>query len=98
MAPRGHHVYAHVQEDSVASTRRAQILMDPEEYEQLERVARERRTSVGELVRVAVRKEYLTSRDERMRAVERIAAMELPVGDWDEMKREIEDAYDAGLP
>lgn len=81
----------------MAQTRRAQILMEPEEYEQLERVARERRTSVGELIRLAVRAQYLTSRDERQRAVERIAAMNLPTGEWADIKREIEDAYDAGI-
>lgn len=81
----------------MAQTRRAQILMDPDEYAELERVARERRTSVGELVRQAVRAQYLSSREERLRAVARIASMNLPVGDWADTKREIEDAYDAGL-
>ena len=81
----------------MAHTRRAQILMEPEEYEQLVRIAQLRMVSVAELVRTAVRVLYFCSPDDRKATVARIAAMELPVGRWEEMKQEIEGAYDAGL-
>lgn len=82
----------------MAQTRRAQILMEPDEYDALARIAEARQVSVAELIRVAVRAAYLGSRDSRLDAVERIAAMELPVDGWAQMKAEIEEAYDAGLP
>lgn len=82
----------------MSANRRAQILMEPAEYEQLRRIARQRHVSVGELVRVAVRERFLSGADERRDAAARIAAMALPVGAWAEMKQEIEEAYDAGLP
>jgi predicted DNA-binding ribbon-helix-helix protein len=82
----------------MAHTRRAQILMEPEEYEQLARIAERRSVSVAELIRSAVRAVYLRSADERAAVVERIASMGLPTAPWPDLKREIEDAYDAGLP
>jgi predicted DNA-binding ribbon-helix-helix protein len=71
--------------------------MDPEEYDELARIAEARKVSVAELIRAAVRTVYLRSRDDRMAAVERIAAMELPIDSWARMKADIEDAYDAGV-
>ncbi len=82
----------------MAQTRRAQILMDPAEYSALQLIARQRRTSVGDLIRLAVREKYLTATDERRAAAARIAGMSLPVESWEQMKQEIEGAYDAGLP
>lgn len=82
----------------MAQTRRAQILMEPEEYDQLVQLAAERMVSVAELIRAAVRAQYLGSDPDRSAAVDRIAAMNLPVGPWETMKQEIEEAYDAGLP
>ena len=43
----------------MAPTRRAQILMEPEEFRRLQALARERRTSVANLIRSAVRDTYL---------------------------------------
>ncbi|MCK6527573.1 hypothetical protein L6R50_08425 [Myxococcota bacterium] len=82
----------------MAPTRRAQILMDPEEYDELARIAEARMVSVAELIRNAVRVVYLRSRDDRLATVGRIVAMDLPVEPWPRTKAEIEDAYDAGLP
>ncbi len=71
--------------------RRTQILFSDNDYRRLQRVARERRCSVGRLVREAVAKEYLEEpRQERVAAAARLVAMGLPVGDWPEMEREIE--------
>lgn len=63
----------------MARARRVQIRMEPDEYDTLARIAEARQVSVAELIRVAVRAAYLGSRDSRLDAVERIAAMELPV-------------------
>ena len=82
----------------MTQTRRAQILMDPEEYDELARIAEAKLVSVAELIRTAVRTVYLRSPEDRLAAVERIAAMELPVDSWSQMKAEIEEVYDAGLP
>ena len=82
----------------MAHTRRAQILMEPEEYERLERIARARHSSVGELIRAAIRAQYLQAPPDRTAIVERIASMNLPSGDWADLKHEIEAGYDAGLP
>lgn len=82
----------------MAHTRRAQILMEPEEYEQLERIAEREGVSVAELVRRAVRARYLQAPEDRRAAVARIAAMSVALEPWSQVKRDIEDAYDAGLP
>jgi hypothetical protein len=71
--------------------RRTQILFPEDEYRHLQRVARERRCSVGRLVRDAVAKEYVDQpRQERTAAAGRLVKMGLPVRDWPEMEREIE--------
>ncbi|MBN1945753.1 MAG: ribbon-helix-helix domain-containing protein [Bradymonadales bacterium] len=82
----------------MACTRRIQILMEPEEYEQIEKIARQKQVSVGELIRTAVRDRYLGSPDRRLAAAERIAAMNLPGINWEEAKRDIEEGCDGGLP
>lgn len=81
----------------MACTRRIQILMEPQEYDEIEKIAQQRKTSVGALIREAVRERYLGSAADRLGAVERIAAMDLPVVDWNDAKTDIEDSYDAGL-
>ena len=43
----------------MSATRRAQLLMDPAEFRRLRAIARERKTSVAELIRSAVREAYL---------------------------------------
>jgi len=91
-------VHMHAQVPRVGHTRRTQILMEPEEYEQLARIAEGRGVSVAELFRSAVREKYLASTEDRLAAVARISAMNVPLGDWSQMKQDIEDAYDAGLP
>ena len=43
----------------MATTRRTQLLMEPEEFKRLQRLARRRKTSVADLIRSAVRQAYL---------------------------------------
>lgn len=82
----------------MAIDRRVQMLMDPEEYGTLERIARAQRVSVAELIRRAVREKYLRANDGKRTAVEDLISMDLPVVDWEELEAEVEEAHDAGLP
>ena len=70
-------------------TKRVQVLLDPFQYQRLDEIARQRNRSVGALIREAVDRVYLqTAVDERLEAVQALAAMHLPVADWDQMERE----------
>lgn len=85
----------------MARTRRAQILMEPAEYERLEDLAARRGVSVGSLVREAVRARYFVGEEARRQALDEIFALDLPVaewGTWQEIEEEIERGHDAGLP
>lgn len=75
-------------------TKRMQVLVEPEEYERLEELARRRGTSVAELIRAAVRRCYFPASDERRAAVEDILTMRVPVDDWDEIEGEISEGRD----
>lgn len=72
-------------------TKRAQILFSPEEYELLKKLAVSTKSSVGELVRRAVKKQYqMVGRKEKIRAAERLCGKkELPVEGWAKMEKEI---------
>ena len=83
------HVYTH----GVAKTKRIQVLMDPAEFETLERIAKKRGTSVAELMREAVRTHLLAQaaaerRAEAVREFLSLPDMKLPP--WKELKRELE--------
>lgn len=65
------------------------ILFPPDLYDQLARLARQKNTSVGELVRSACRAQYtLTTKEIRLAAVNELAALSLPSGSPEEMERE----------
>lgn len=65
------------------------ILLTEEQHEQLTRLAKERRTSLGNLIREACVEEYgLASTRDRSVALGELAALSLPVGDVAAMKRE----------
>ena len=84
----------------MALTKRTQILMEPEMFEHLERLSRRRKTSVGELIREALREKYLRSRsrDRARELVERLCAIDLPVDDWPVIEEELLARYDDQLP
>ena len=70
-------------------TKKTTILLQPELHRRLTRLADQRRTSIGELIRSAVERQYgLGGSEERLRAVHALASMSLPVGSPEEMKRE----------
>ena len=81
----------------MATTRRAQILMEPEEYQRLEEIARGHGVSVAELIRGAVRERYLGGAGNRKQAAELICAADLEIEEWDVVDAEIEEAHDAAL-
>jgi len=72
--------------------------MDPEEHRRLRELARRKKTSVGALIRTAVRATYLqTPQADRRAAVEAILKMNLRTPRWERARKEIEAAH-ADLP
>lgn len=70
-------------------TKKTTILFPPELHDRLARLAAQRRTSLGDLVRSACEREYgASSREEKIAAVRRIVALKLPASNVSRMKRE----------
>ncbi len=83
----------------MALTNRTQVLFEPGEHARLKALAQQRGTSIGALVRLAVREKYFVDHQrERLEIAERLFAAELPMDDWDVIAREIEEDKLAGLP
>jgi hypothetical protein len=71
-------------------SKRVEVLFDPKQYAELERVAHQNGKSVGGLIRDAVERLYLQpSREERLKAVERLVSQNFDFGSWEEVKEEI---------
>ena len=71
-------------------SKKTTILLPPDLHEQLTRQAEREGKSLGDLVLRVCRVEYGSTSEERRRALEELLAMDLPVGEPDEMKRESE--------
>lgn len=70
-------------------SKKTTLLFPPDLYAQLARLARQRRVSVGELVRTACEAHYgIVSEESRVHAVHELEAMSLPVADPELMKKE----------
>ncbi len=70
-------------------SKKTTILFSPELPERLARLAEQRRTSIGALVRAAVEQQYgLVSKEERLAAVSALGELNLPVGYPEEMEIE----------
>ena len=70
-------------------TKKTTILFPPDLHARLLRLAAQKGTSLGDLVRSACEKQYgMATPEERLDAVEELAALELPVGTPEEMARE----------
>lgn len=82
----------------MARSKRAQVLMEPDEYAQLSKLARQKKVSVGELIRSAVRECYFISRERRIAAAESLCHMEIPLDDWETLEREICEGRGDDLP
>ena len=65
------------------------ILFPTDLHKRLREVAKQRKVSLGQLVRTACETQYAQpSAEERLRAVEALCGLSLPVGTVAEMKRE----------
>jgi hypothetical protein len=70
-------------------SKKTTILFPPGLHERLARLAAQRGTSLGELVRSACVRQYaLPSREEKLAAVRKLAAMRLPVAHPRRMKQQ----------
>lgn len=70
-------------------TKKTTILLSPDLYEHLTRTAKARRKSLGQLVREACEIQYgRVSGEDRLRAVDELRRLSLPVGSPRAMKRE----------
>ncbi|KKM11371.1 hypothetical protein SY88_09045 [Clostridiales bacterium PH28_bin88] len=73
-------------------TERMEIRLDYERMQLLKKESRERGVSMAEIVREAIDARYRATRDDKLRAAEELFQVEAPVDDWEEMKRQIEEA------
>lgn len=80
-------------------TKRTTILLQPELHRRLASLAAQRRTSIGELIRSAVERQYgLGGNPERLSAARALAALSLSVASPSAMKRESAPAPEDLLP
>ena len=83
----------------MSQTRRAQVLLEPEEYDRLEEIAQREHVSVSGLIRDAVRLRYFPAAPNRPAIVSELLALQLPITeDWKELELLMEDARLADLP
>ena len=69
---------------------RLEIRLYPQQLQKLKEEAAQKRTSVGNIVREAIDQRYQVSTEDKLKAVQKLAAINAPVTDWEQMKREIE--------
>ena len=70
-------------------SKKTTILFPPDLHARLLRLARQKGTSLGDLVRSACERQYgLATPEERLAAVAALAALDLPVGTPEEMARQ----------
>ncbi len=80
-------------------SKKTTILFQPELHRRLTRLADQRKTSLGELVRSACEKQYgIGGSEERIQAVRAIGALQLPVCAPGQMKRESQPQPEEFLP
>lgn len=80
----------------VAMQHRIHVLLDEERYRRLRRRAAERQVSAGALVRESIDRALAEDEtDKRQRALESfLAAPPIPVGDWEDIERDIASMYE----
>jgi hypothetical protein len=85
----------------MAKTKRVQVLMESREFDALERLARKRGSSVADLIRAAVRQNYMddAERTSRAQAAEEFLALpDVSLPEWEVLRDEIEARHGHGLP
>lgn len=70
---------------------RTQVLLTPSQRRRLERIATRENRSMGAVIRDAIDAYTLPRARSRHEALEALFALEAPVADWEQMKREIID-------
>jgi hypothetical protein len=80
------------------ATRRAEIQLEADAFERLEARAVREGVSVSELIRRTVYDTLLSTPERRRGAAARIAALDIPLADWDRLEEEILDARAGALP
>lgn len=78
---------------AIQPLKRVQVLLPPETYQILQRLATEEKLSMSALVRRAVEEQLIKEARVAIKAeaVARLATMNLPVDDWEVMEAEIMD-------
>ena len=78
---------------AVQPSKRVQILLPPETYQILQRLAAKEKQSVSALVRLAVEEQFIKKvrLATKAEALTRLTAMDLPVDNWDVLEAEITD-------
>ncbi len=70
-------------------TTRVEVLFSPEQFSRLQAIAQSQGESVDTLIRKAVEEVYLRhEQEERLEAVRRMAALSLPIADWEQTERD----------
>ena len=80
----------------MALTKRAEFLMEPEEYGRLEEIARRRDTTVEELIRRAVQVQYLDASETVEKGIDDILSLQVPTvftEEWERVEEEIMEAH-----
>lgn len=78
----------------MAKTRRLQVLLEPTQFERLDRISNETGASIGSLVRDAVERAYPDKALARSAAIDRFLDSDpVPMGDWALEKEIIEDMW-----
>lgn len=82
----------------MSKSRRLQILLEPEQFERLERISEETGASIGSLVRNAVDRYYPGQSLTKEAAIERLLSSEsVPMEDWEiEKERMVDEMWGAG--
>lgn len=65
------------------------ILLASSEYEHLKRKAVEAKSTMGELIRLAIRQVYLVKPKKKKSSWNQISKLNAPVSDWETMEKEI---------
>ncbi len=70
-----------------------EIRVKPQQLEKLKADARRRKIPIGEIIREVIDQKYAVTREEKIKEAQKMFKLELPIKNWDEMKREIEEGY-----
>ncbi len=72
-------------------TERLEIKIDPEQLGKLKKESKERKISVGEIVREAIANKYSIPKEDKVAEAKKMFQLNAPIKEWEEMKKEIEE-------